>query len=718
MPRIHWIHISLAFTLLCSSNVCTGQLWSGVLSPARATGWTQAGVTGGIPSNSWTQCTNTQCAAVTSAGTSATAAQILTALQNAPANTYVLLGPGTYNLSTGICAQGLNNVELRGSGANATFLTFSGAANCMEGAGTALIGFESSDGSYPGGVSTAYSWSGAAQGATSITFPGGLSGATITPGSTMIVLDQCDTGYSGAPCSGTSTDNKNYFNCGDAYTTTPTGCAVNGPDGGFARVHRFQSEIVQATSCVPSCSSGGSTTVNITPPLIHPNWVASQTPQAWLIQPSSNVGVRNLSIDGTGTTNITGVGLNSVENAWVQGVRIVHSDVIGIWLIDVAHASLLDNYIDDVGQGLSCQGGFPACDPWGIKDSQGADNLIQNNIIQATRVGIANGEGPATGDVVAYNFLINQYDESDFVWGALWQHSNGDDFDLYEGNIGSQLFEDQIHGSHLMITAFRNFFTGWETCANGQCGTYTAKAAGTSAIDDLSYNRYTNAVANVLGTPGITTNYSSTTSMYYGNTQSAYVIGSGNTGGSTAIPADPVVGTSVMRWGNYDVANAAVMECTAANAPVSACTEDERGDAAPIYPALSSPSTVFPMSFYLSGKPSWWPSSIPFPPIGPDVTGGNLGICAGTLNTPGQYGGVAALSNSQCAGTSLTASQWGGHVYAIPAMACYLNTMQGPPDGSGNALTFDPASCYGGSGSGSAPATAPAPPTNLTATPQ
>jgi hypothetical protein len=120
---------------------------------------------------------------------------------------------------------------------------------------------------------------------------------------------------------------------------------------------------------------------------------------------------------------------------------------------------------------------------------------------------------------------------------------------------------------------------------------------------------------------------------------------------------------------------------------------------------------VFPPSFYLSGPPSWWSTSIPFPAIGPDVNGGNLGICSGTLNTAGHYSGVAALTSSQCSpGPALTASQWGGHVNAIPALACYLNVMNGPPDGSGKALTFSAASCYGSGGGG-----APQAPTGLTA---
>jgi hypothetical protein len=57
-------------------------------------------------------------------------------------------------------------------------------------------------------------------------------------------------------------------------------------------------------------------------------------------------------------------------------------------------------------------------------------------------------------------------------------------------------------------------------------------------------------------------------------------------------------------------------------------------------------------------------------------------------------------------------SAWAGHVNAIPAMACYLNTMKGPPDGSASALTFSAKNCYGGTASAGTP---PAP-SNLSGT--
>jgi len=678
---------SLAIVLICMSATSQAQQpWSGVLDPNRGTDWTQAGVVGGIPSGSWSQCGAT-IAPYGSSGAPASPSTITTALQNCSGkNQYVLLGAGTFYLNNGICMTGINNVELRGSGANSTFLKFTGAASCNGGNGSALVGFQSSDGTWFGNPGTVYNWtSGYAKGSNQIVLS---SGAKIVAGSTMIFLDQCDTGYSGSPCAGAATDNGNFFNCGDGYSGGK-GCSVMGADDGNGRKNRFQSEIVQAVSCSPSCGNSGTTTVTITPALIHPNWSSGQTPQAWLIQPSSFVGLRNLAIDGSATQDTAGVSFVNMENSWVQGVALLHSWDIGIYMVTASHISVADNYVFDTGQNLKYG------DPMSIKDTVGANNLIQNNIVQATRIAIMNGEGPAAGDVIAYNFTVNGNDAADGLWGMLWQHSNGDDYDLYEGNVSNQMFEDQIHGTHLMLTMYRNFLTGWESCANGNCGGAAAKDAQLSAADVLSYNRYSNWIANVLGTPGIANEYSYTGTDYYTSNadRSIWNVSSGNNGGNYIVPTDNTTGATLYRWGNYDTFHNATQWSTS-EVPTGLSPYPQAS------PSTSCTSSLgCPASFYLSGRPSWWPSSIPFPAIGPDVTNGNVGICSGTLNTKGQYAGLPALSSSQCVGTSLTASSWGGHVNGIPAMACYLNVMNGPPDGTGGALPFDAASCYGSSGS-------------------
>jgi hypothetical protein len=73
---------------------------------------------------------------------------------------------------------------------------------------------------------------------------------------------------------------------------------------------------------------------------------------------------------------------------------------------------------------------------------------------------------------------------------------------------------------------------------------------------------------------------------------------------------------------------------------------------------------TLPPSFYLTAKPSWW-GSLPYPAIGPDVTGGT------------GPGGHAALTASN------------------PAQACFT-AMGGTDGGAGSPYTFNAATCYAG----------------------
>jgi hypothetical protein len=431
--------------------------------------------------------------------------------------------------------------------------------------------------------------------------------------------------------------------------------------------------------------------VTITPPLQHPQWRASQTPQAWIFQPIRYSGVENLSIDGTapGASAPATIGLSNASYVWVNGVRIINGWQNGIFCSPCTRGQFEKNYIYNIGQNNR----FP--DAYGIRYN-GSNFLIQNNIIQFTRTPVL-AEGPSNGSVIAYNFGILDYAPSDSMIGSFYDHSAGDNYQLFEGNAAAGLFNEDIHGSHPMETAFRNFFTGWESCGSGQCGTQPAKDSSTQAIEALAYARYMNNVANVLGTPGYHTLYESTATLPH----AVYLNGSGN-----VAPQDPVTGTTMLRWANYDVASGTVRFCgNSSNTGFSTtcANTSEIPTGAPAYPNAvptlgdtGAGQGPLPASFYLLTKPAWF-GSLPFPPIGPDVSGGNVGQCSGTINTPGQFSGVPATSNAQCGLTTLSAA-WGGHVNAIPAMQCFLTVMGGVPDGFGAALPFDANTCYGSAG--------------------
>src|SRR5579871_6351613 len=153
---------------LVSMGCLSAQSWSGILHPSRAINWQRAnvGVSGGIPT-SYTQCGSTIAAGASSA-------QITSAISGCAANTYVLLGAGTFNLSSSIQIVGKSNVALRGSGPASTKLVFSGAGS--GGIFSAPIWIANapaisadSAGAQPGGSNSCTWTAGFAQGATTVT---------------------------------------------------------------------------------------------------------------------------------------------------------------------------------------------------------------------------------------------------------------------------------------------------------------------------------------------------------------------------------------------------------------------------------------------------------------------------------------------------------------------------------------------------------------------
>src|SRR3984893_8168954 len=674
----------LLFLMIFSTIVHAQQLSSGIISPSNAMDWTRAGIPSGLPDTNWPICQTINAYS----GSGATIQTALANCQSAHSNGgVVVLGAGTFNLSSGGLFPGGQLVVL-GQEANATQLNFSGGASGCNGQSGFLCA--NGDGTYrgQGGTPHVANWTaGYGQGATQITLD---NVSAIIAGQSILILNQCDTGFSGSACTtGSPIDNGNYFQCSTPWSAPGVGCNIanESADGASWRSGpAWQQEVVQVTAV-------NGKVVTISQPLHHPNWAAGQSPQAIVIQPIIQVGVEDLSIDGSAALSVSdGVFYSNSFQSWVSGVKISN---VG------AHSVAANGGFNDLFQNNYMYGNPTSYgDNAGFYVNTGGNNVIQNNICHKVHICWLN-DGPDDGAVFAYNYSVNQYNgtaSNDLMGFATVAHSAGDDFQLLEGNAINKTIDDADHGAHLNMTKFRNFIWGWDSCANGQCNAITAKATQVVPFVSGYGTRYSVNVANVLGTPGYHTKYQDTQGFGSGT---IWELGAGY--GSQ--PPDPLAISTMLRWGNWDVVNGTT-QFNASEVPTSA----------PVYPIAiptvgntGAGQSSFPASFYLSGKPSWF-GSIPWPSIGPDVTNGNVGQCAGTLNTAGKFNGLAATNASQCAGSGLNTA-WGGHVNANPAMACYLNVLGGNPDGTGSALAFDARTCYGGS---SPPPSKPNPPTNLT----
>lgn len=539
----------IAFLAWSSSINAAAQPWSGIIDPARAIDWSQAGVTGGIP-------TRTVIYQTLSPGV--TAAQINTALANCPDGRVVKLSAGTYNLSSGITFDGRSNVTLRGAGPDATFLVFTGDDACLGQHTTVCIGANDLGYYGPGSPTHTANWTaGYAQGATVIT----LSSTTGLSVGMFIVLDQLD----------------NTSNPGTDIFVSSSSSFTDEGGGGYGRPSRQQRQMVRVTAI-----NGSS--VSISPGLHMPNWTASKSPGAYWGNSGSlshGNGVEDLSIDGKNSGAATLVEMIYTYDSWAKNVR-------GVWgpaprayvaLYGSAHCTVRDCYFFGSTDELSMGGS----QHYGVDVTNGFDHLIENNIIQhRTTPFIANG---GSGTVWGYNFAINDYYPISPAWmqASNYSHEAGNGMILEEGNQAVGIKGDIIHGTSNLFTFFRNYSIGWET----------GKDAETDPVMCYSYNRYWNFVGNVLGQPGYHTTYQGT-----GGSKTIWGLGiPGNT-----VPADPVVAATTMRWGNYDVVSGAA-KWVASEVP-SAIAK---------YPNPVPASQILPASFYLASKPAWygnngWPS--------------------------------------------------------------------------------------------------------------
>ena len=794
-------HVLWCSTVALSLCGCIhAQLWSGVLSPARATDWTNAGVIGGIPSGSWTQCGST-IAPYGSSGAPASPATINNAITACGSNQYVLLASGDFYLNGAINLK--TNVALRGAGANATKLHFIGSFSSCNGnggavcfLGTTAFGGYCNVGQWPcpsghwftSGEHIANWTAGFAQGSTQITLD---SVAGIIPNVTPIVLDQCDTGFMGSPgveyCTGsagaitaasvisggsgyvvgdtgtigcqtiagscfggvplatyqvtavnagavtsfsitspggayTLTDLDTTFSTGSSPTSRVSGVgsgltvnitAITPYDnGGFlscavgmvceylsqantSRNARSQSEVVLATAIAGS----GPYTVTLSHSIMQPNWASSQGPQAWWGSTAiTNSGVENLFIDLTGATGSAGNGqvgvqMSGASNIWVKGIASSTANVFHVMMTQgVTNTTIRDSYFYWTKNGGTTSYGIGT-------GGQVSNCLIENNIIQGVVDPIV-FSGTGAGCAVSYNYAVNQWDLSSAVaFSSNPMHAAASNYILEEGNVGSGVNQDAVHGPHLADTFYRNYFAGY--MANNGVATYQA----TIPITVGALSRYNNYIGNVLGTPGYHTVYQcipASASQRYCSTD----FGTGPGGvhiwdigwahqaqldytDNPPFQNDTLTASSFMRWGNWDsVTNAVqwnISEVPTADSHFPISVPTQGGSGGPM-----------PASFIYSSQPSWWPSGKAWPPIGPDVSTGNIGQCTG-----GTYPLAKATSGGQCTGGTFRtpANTAASHAVSIPAMDCFLNIMGGHPDGTGSMLSFNASSCYS-SGSG------------------
>ena len=680
MPNLRRILIVVIVIHFFSGHLYA-QLWSGILDPSRAVNWTRAGVPGGIPARATICSTLGVPGQPPTYNQSVTAAQITNAIAGCPSGEVVFLNTGTYHLTCyDTCIEFMrgstpvSNVTLRGAGADQTFIVLSGSGDRCSGAPKAIVCMLSSDISYPGGPSNIANWTADnySAGTASLIFN---NTRNLKVGVTPVILDQLDdlndTGnvYVGCELPPTSGYNTKCYK--DSY---PAG-AQRGENA--YNTIRGQQQIVTVTACSPSCPNTGTTKVTITPGLYASNWSLSRSPGAWWATSTPAMdGVEDLSLDDTGSTAVSSVGIVNCRGCWVKGVRSINPGRSHVWIWTSIHVTIQDSYFYGDHQYAS--------ESYGVETFGASDLLIQNNIMQRTANPVMINSD-CEGCVISYNYSINdKYAKSPYWLSASLGFHSTNMFTLSEGNIGASLYADNFHGNHNMNTIFRSRYDGYESNDG------TLPVSNTVPLRANPYTRYVNIIGNVLGSTSRHTQYQCTISTC-SNYAAIYWLGIYP---EVQAPFDPLVSSTSFRWGNYDTVTHAVRWCGNSSDPGWSTTcrsTSEVPSGLSVYANAVPSSTALPASFYLTMKPAWWPSAKSWPAIGPDVTEGNIGICRG-----GTYSSQQSLSSVGCPGGTY-AQAVGGHAYSNPAMDCYVNIMGGPTDGAGSVLKFNAALCYSSS---------------------
>ncbi len=247
------------------------QSWSSILSSTQAINWSNSGV-GGIPART------TNCASLTS---SATLAQINSALASCPSGQAVALAAGTYTINGTI--QVPSNVTLRGAGADQTILSATGSG------GGYVVALGSGSPSY----TTVSITGGATNGSTSITVS---SASSLKSGMYLVIAETNN------PSFVSSSGSEGQCNWCDGWTST----------GSLAR-----GQIVAVTGVTGS-------TVTISPGLYG---AYTKSPIAVPFNMSASyAGVENLQVYANNTGYQADFGLSTCAYCWVKGVESNYTD--------------------------------------------------------------------------------------------------------------------------------------------------------------------------------------------------------------------------------------------------------------------------------------------------------------------------------------------------------------------------------------------------------
>jgi hypothetical protein len=610
--------------------------------------WSTAGIPGGIPSGSWTQSGSTIQASTYGNGSTDATSGIQSALNScggtSSAGKFVLLSAGTFLIDGQLSVP--SYCALRGAGANQTILNSENTSNTplYMGSGGPNCGTYSGGAcSYPTTVSIT---AGYQAGSTLITVS---SASGITAGM-YLLIDQINDGTFVTNYGGEGTCSY----CDYGQTSNGTRC-----QGQMAEVEAVNGNVL-----------------TISPPLYV---TYSNTPEAISFSMNKYSGIENLQVYANNShsgsaSDASDITITGCAYCWVSGVEDNYTDGDHVRLYADFHDEIVNSYFSNAY--LHAAGNYDSDIALGGKTT---GCLVQNNICERLHGACTMLEWGAAGNVIAYNYSFGAFDNSapDVLMMDFSTHGGHPQFNLWEGNVVQKAEPDNIWGSGANDTLLRNWSLGLTKICNPTSGRGTVTCSGangwtsTQANWALAINYLDNdfnLIGNVVGSSAQESNGQTQVDMAWA------VCGPSPCGSNSRPYSSDVFGTT---WGYQTAGDSGGTSGDTLQPYTTRFVHGEYSNISGSIIWASGVTQSLPPSFYLSSKPSWWLGGMPWPAIGPDVTGG---------------------------------SGPGGHVYSTtagnPAQYCYTAVMGGT-DGTGSPLTFNANSCYA--------ATAPNPPGNVTA---
>ncbi|HUB86603.1 MAG TPA: glycosyl hydrolase family 28-related protein [Verrucomicrobiae bacterium] len=314
----------------------------------------------------------------------------------------------------------------------------------------------------------------------------------------------------------------------------------------------------------------------------------------------SSVGIENLSIENCGGTDTHNIQFSGIFNSWIRNIESKNAYGWHIRLQDCARCTICDSYIhgyfptNGVGGGNSVYGA-------GIY-GQSSDNLVINNVFDHCRHAMIVEYGDI-GNVFAYNYNQNPInegqEETDYLMGDMIQHGSTA-FNLWEGNIAADFRMDDVISGSVDNTAFRDNMTRQSipTVNSGQWGydiqvsNYWVSIIG-CVMNSVGYNPTWR-----VGAPDANGDYPSPANSWYPFTVNSNDVFANSLG--TA--GDP--STTLLVDGTVDLQNNLIQGATTNFFALSAAK-----------------NYSYPASLWLTNAPAFWTPGLPWPAIGPDVSG-------------------------------------------------------------------------------------------------